>query len=487
MKVSAENTFKSIILNSVILGVMVGLTPSSLSASEREVRGTLAISHTKSLKSLFRPTLESIPEGSEEEKSGEFSDVGSVSPVPDSPLTSLGLERTETISFEPLERDYPRSFSATVASETPTSRPIRSLAKIVRSPSFATLAAAERAERDPQTLRILCLEGGGVRGIMELRFLQVLERELGRPVSDVFHMIAGTSAGGMSATALTTPGDTSIGGKRVPRYSADYLFNYMRNNSYRLFQRKWKSLWGLLGPKYKSTPVEEMAMEFFGETPITESTTDLMVTAYNLGAQVPKLFTSYARGETFSRSDVVMSTSAAPTYFKPRHVFPMGSTQSDHMGYILSDGGTYANNPVLCALSEAIRRYPDATNIELVCLGTGTSRRPVMYDDVKSAGLVTWGSSLVDLFMTGQASKDHHIVGSLFPGVIRGNYSCWSPVIEAANSSLDDTSARNINALIHAEDNMLRTRRVEFDALLERLRAPKSDLRPKGTGVDLAL
>lgn len=50
--------------------------------------------------------------------------------------------------------------------------------------------------------RILFLDGGGVRGLIQIEILEQLERETGRKVTELFDWIVGTSTGGIVALAL---------------------------------------------------------------------------------------------------------------------------------------------------------------------------------------------------------------------------------------------------------------------------------------------
>jgi patatin-like phospholipase/acyl hydrolase len=206
-----------------------------------------------------------------------------------------------------------------------------------------------------------------------------------------------------------------------------------------------------------------------------------MITAFDLSSQQPRFFKTWDTRENFYTRDVVLSTSAAPSYFKPRQVHPVGQTPATHIGYVLSDGGTFANDPNTCLLADAIRRYPDATRIEVLSLGTGIVYRPVMYKDVAHQGLLYWGRHAINTFMLGQAGKCHYIVDALFNSAIEGSYSYWNPIIDPENSHLDNTSERNIDALIRAEDNMIHARQHEFSALVHTLMAPKDTLHPVNT------
>ena len=59
--------------------------------------------------------------------------------------------------------------------------------------------------------------------------------------------------------------------------------------------------------------------------------------------------------------DAALATSAAPTYFPP---YPIG-----RLGFF-ADGGTFANNPSVTAISEALLET-DIQNIRVLSLGTG--------------------------------------------------------------------------------------------------------------------
>jgi uncharacterized protein len=54
-----------------------------------------------------------------------------------------------------------------------------------------------------QTVRSLSIDGGGIRGIIPARVLQELLGD--HPAQDVFHLIAGTSTGGIIGCGLAKP------------------------------------------------------------------------------------------------------------------------------------------------------------------------------------------------------------------------------------------------------------------------------------------
>ena len=50
--------------------------------------------------------------------------------------------------------------------------------------------------------RILCLDGGGVRGLVQIEILRQIEKKTGKRITELFDWIVGTSTGGIIALAL---------------------------------------------------------------------------------------------------------------------------------------------------------------------------------------------------------------------------------------------------------------------------------------------
>jgi patatin-like phospholipase/acyl hydrolase len=89
-----------------------------------------------------------------------------------------------------------------------------------------------------ETARVLSIDGGGIRGIIPAIVLKRLEELTGRPTSDMFDLLTGTSTGGIIALALTFP--SSDGGG--PRYSAADLVQLYESKGPDIFRASgWQS------------------------------------------------------------------------------------------------------------------------------------------------------------------------------------------------------------------------------------------------------
>jgi len=195
---------------------------------------------------------------------------------------------------------------------------------------------------------ILSIDGGGVRGFLPCSVLVRLEAMSGRPVCEQFDLLAGTSIGGVLAALL------SVG---VP---ATECLKFFTEDGPDIFQKRWwRTLAGL--PRYPARPIEAALSYRFGGKRLTDCRTHLLVTASELVKQKPAFFRSHA-GSTTPLWQVARATSAAQTYFP---AYRLGNC-------LYWDGGNVANNPSVCAMTEAVKLWPDEP-VRVLSLGCGPS------------------------------------------------------------------------------------------------------------------
>src|SRR5262249_23295357 len=118
------------------------------------------------------------------------------------------------------------------------------------------------AERNP--VRILSIDGGGIRGVIPALVLAELQTRVGNaPLLDPFDLVAGPSTGGLIALGLNVRGPD---GK--PRYTAQDMVNLYTEDGPRIFSRSFwyrlTSLGGLRRPRYPVTGLEAVLREKFG-------------------------------------------------------------------------------------------------------------------------------------------------------------------------------------------------------------------------------
>ncbi|NWU97505.1 PLPL9 phospholipase, partial [Upupa epops] len=189
--------------------------------------------------------------------------------------------------------------------------------------------------------RLLCLDGGGIRGLVLIQLLLAIEKAAGRPIREIFDWIAGTSTGGILALAI-------VHGKSM---------DYMRCLYFRMKDMVFRG-----SRPYESEPLDEFLKKEFGEnTKMTDVRKPKVMVTGTLCDRQPAelhLFRNYPVPETKTSTEYKTSASfkpltqpeeqlvwraarcsgAAPTYFRP-------------IGRFL-DGGLLANNPTLDAMAE---------------------------------------------------------------------------------------------------------------------------------------
>lgn len=298
-------------------------------------------------------------------------------------------------------------------------------------------------------VRVLTLDGGGIRGLISAIVLDALERRAQKPISQLFDLVAGTSTGSILALGLTLRGN---GG--APRYRASDLAELYVNEGPRIFARSlWtraSSVGGLNDARYPSAGVEGVLKQYFGDARLRDSLVDVLVPAYELERRQPFIFRSrYAKNpprprETFDYPiwQVARSSSAAPTYFEPYRL-----DAGDGKYYALADGGVYANNPAMCALVEAKSLYPDA-EIQLVSIGTGELCRPIPYDEAKDWGLVGWARPILEVVFDGVSDT----VDFQARQILGKNFHRFQALLDEGSDDLDDVTPSNLRVLrLHAE------------------------------------
>jgi predicted acylesterase/phospholipase RssA len=313
-------------------------------------------------------------------------------------------------------------------------------------------------------LRILSIDGGGIRGLIPALFLTELERVAGRPVADLFDVVAGTSKGGIIALTLAAPGPDGR-----PRWTAADVVGLYETWGPRVFSRtvwhRLRSAEGGLDEKYPATQLETMLARYLGDTPLSAALVDVFITSYDTEHRAPKFFRSWRAkanpADDFPMRLVARATSAAPTYFEPLRL-PTG----DEGAYLsLIDGGVFANSPALCAYVEALKVHPGA-EIELVSVGTGRLTRPLPYDQIRDWGALSWARPILDVVFDGIEQATDHQLGLLVPAE---RYHRFQVPLDARSEHIDDAGPENLAALREKAETLIAAHAGALPTLCARL------------------
>ncbi len=326
-------------------------------------------------------------------------------------------------------------------------------------------------------IRVLSIDGGGIRGVIPALILQRLELLAKRPLYSLFDLIAGTSTGGILAVALTTPDPRSA--TPYPLYSAGDALGVYTTRGSQIFSnvdptkkglgldQKFKDLKLLSGPKYDGRNLERVLTEHFGTAMLRDSLCPLLITAYDIERRRPFLFkTRLARtgrvDHNFELRQVARSTSAAPLYFPPNRIqLPQLPGQPDAV-YSLVDGGIIANNPAMLAYLEAKEQYPNC-DILLVSLGTGQLNSPLPYKEAKDWGIVGWARPLIDCLFTGASDLVDSSLQQTIGAEPGSRYYRFQVDLEGAPGAeeMDNTTPQNIQKMRELVEMQIFARRSQ--------------------------
>ena len=252
--------------------------------------------------------------------------------------------------------------------------------------------------------RILTLDGGGIRGIVELSVLQALQDAVGLdnfPIKNMFDLIVGTSTGGIISLALA-----------MTNASIAEMETFFTGVSEKTFSKTTAGIISRIGPLKKITTytlmilrltesvfsaesLKEGLKKFFKDYHPLETSlfapalhsqassnrvavtsakdlgqTTCLITSYNhpLGNPTNNLEREEDSEKDMKIWEAALATSAAPFYLPP---FEKKETNTQYV-----DGAVYANCPAEVAYGEMEKLWPDkgASLDYLVSLGTGDQK-----------------------------------------------------------------------------------------------------------------
>jgi patatin-like phospholipase/acyl hydrolase len=329
--------------------------------------------------------------------------------------------------------------------------------------------------------KILSIDGGGVRGIIPAMWLDEIERRTLKPVSHLFNTISGTSCGGIIAACLAAPnhkktvksidsdGDANyedLISTYEPKFSANEIVQLFKTKSRKIFSSDKNSFFSffnldkktLFRPKYTDTGRKTLFNEYFGSLQIKDSLTNLIIPAYNesMGNQT-HLFN---RKDNQTFVDVLMATTAAPTFFPSYEIKEIG---------VFVDGGVNLNNPSMSAYTDSIKNFNiNPKNTFVLSLGTGSCIPDPLNPDLYR-GRLFWANNIHKIALNAQeGNTDIQMFNTL-----GDRYQRWQVWMEKpiGLDAFDDISLNNlyemgrqyIEELDASEDNL-------FNKLIEKLK-----------------
>ena len=194
-------------------------------------------------------------------------------------------------------------------------------------------------------MRILSLDGGGVRGVLTARILQRLEGA--SPFLDRVDLFTGASIGGINALFLAA-GNSLADLMDLYQSRGKDIFKSRGFLDEILPDELWRA-------DFAREDVDGVLKDVFGDLTMGQLQRDVLIPVCDLRAWNTKFY-DREDSDVLVR-DVAAMTGAAPTYW-PTKLWSM-------------DGGLFANNPSDSAIAEAIKDGTDLTDVSCLSIGTG--------------------------------------------------------------------------------------------------------------------
>ncbi|KAI4354684.1 hypothetical protein L6164_003531 [Bauhinia variegata] len=302
---------------------------------------------------------------------------------------------------------------------------------------------------------ILSIDGGGVKGIIPAVVLQHLEESLQKVsgdsnarITDYFDVVAGTSTGGLMTAMLTAPDPENAG---RPLFTPEGIKEFYKKECPYIF---YESFWTDISPspKYDGVYLHNITRDLLKETRLEETLTNVVIPTFDMELLEPVMFSSFKTKKSPDLnallSDIVLSTSAAPTYLPP-YYFKNGDTE-----FNMIDGAAVAASPALVAITEVAEEVEDSQFL-MLSLGTGVQK----HTGAKAIIASDWSYLYWAYYLKNFTSYDmvNYYVTKVFQAQqTPENYLRIEEYnLPKDNDSLDNSTKANLDALEEIGSNLL--------------------------------
>ncbi|OJH31430.1 Patatin-like phospholipase [Wolbachia endosymbiont of Armadillidium vulgare] len=299
---------------------------------------------------------------------------------------------------------------------------------------------------------ILSVDGGGIRGIIPAIILAEIEKRTRRTIAEIFHLMAGTSTGGIVVAGLCKKDKQGN-----PQYSANDLVElYQEYGAYifksSFFRRSILSWFNCA--QYPHKNIEFVLDKYFGDDTLQSTLNNALIASYDIHNNCPFFFKSWREDRNFIKlKDALRATTAAPTYFAPKYL------KINQKEMVLVDGGVFANNPAACAYANSKKLFPNE-EIILVSIGTGRLSNRIKY---RKLGKIAWIKPLLNVMFASSLDVVNYQLGN----VMDDRYIRIQSQLTIASAEMDNVTPENIKCLQQEANAMIEDNQEVIDKFLK--------------------
>ncbi|KAL4563085.1 hypothetical protein LXL04_027116 [Taraxacum kok-saghyz] len=359
-----------------------------------------------------------------------------------------------------------------------------------------------------QGLRILAMDGGGMKGLATVQILKEIEKGTGKQIHEMFDLICGTSTGGMLAVAIGIKLMTleqcediykNLGklvfAEPVPKDNEAATWREKLDQLYKSSSQSFRVV--VHGSKHSADQFERLLKEICadedGDLLIDSSVKRIpkvfvVSTLVNVAPAQPFIFRNYQYPAGTQEVPLTMSdnfsttaTTGAQVGYKRsaymgscRHDLWQAIRASSAAPYYLDDysdgvfrwqdGAIVANNPTIFAIREAQLLWPDAkidTLVSVGCCSVPTKARKGGWRYLDTGQVLIESACSVE--------RVEEALSTLLPMVPEINYFRFNPVDERCDMELDETDPTIWLKLEAATSEYIHNNSPAFKKLCDRL------------------
>lgn len=366
-----------------------------------------------------------------------------------------------------------------------------------------------------QGLRILSMDGGGMKGLATVKILKEIEKGTGKQIHEMFDLICGTSTGGMLAVALGIKSMSLEKCEEIYKKLGKLVFAepVPKDNEAATWREKLDQLYksssqrfrvAVHGAKHSADQFERLLKEMCADEDgnllidsavrsipkvFVVSTLVSVVPAhpfvfrnYQYPAGTPEMYLSPSESSAISMSGGA-NRSAQVGYQRSafigscKHQVWQAIRASSAAPYYLDDfsddvnrwqdGAIVANNPTVFAIREAQLLWPDTKIDCLVSIGCGS-----VPTKVRKGGWLIWDTVPVLIESACSIERVEEALSTLLPIIPDIHYFRFNPVDERCDMDLDETDPAGWLRLETATEEYIHNNSEAFKNACERLILP---------------
>ena len=316
---------------------------------------------------------------------------------------------------------------------------------------------------------VLEIAGGAFGGIIPLKILNYIEKKSGKPISEFFDLIVGTSTGTVISSLLTVPDKNNN-----PKYNVSDVLTFYEKLGKTVFydplSHKLGTTWGLEGPLYDRNNWNEVLDKLLGDNKISQSLTNIIMTEYSMSLRRIFYFNSMKakkdKNYEFLTSDAVLAATSTPLIFSPKYYCNITNTFCDRG----LDAGIAINNPV-------VRSYLFAKEIAqdrpIILLSLGDGIPEIITNKQISNNVDNWGilklRSWLGIFQKAINNSSNQEMINIIKHIPENNIRAYIRINEkfGKNINVFNPSKKDIDSIIETGNKAVSNNTEYLNYLIE--------------------